>query len=1099
MEVVQTQSIKWNLIDTLKTDLGGTDNIHDFDDNGGRVPTYSWDSVSSNLLTNLQLLNRQGAATFTGWLSNTYSGSVSASNVEDQTIIYFEKNYPTELNKNKRKIISYRDIINNFENQDYKNDIQKAYILELDLSELEDWGRDYSESDKKKIGLFILDYFFPPPNDDPTLNSSNKTYMSFDAGSNMPDKIFGNMDQVINLVTPLNIADSALTESHLNGKNYYFFPTSQTNEPYVYESNIYTQNNYNLNLLLTTPEYNRNNRYDFKIDIKDKANNPLTTLLFNSDNKSGPSVTYLSESINQLQNNGNISASSDKMVSLTELNRLKQDKNLIKLLFDLKRSGDWEQANASNISNQMKDGRVIFSTIDRLCALYSRCINQNTLYHYNTKLILYRFDGIGLSDEQKMLNKIEYMKEKMIAFTNQNVIIQQFLDIIINSKKSILQDFNQRVIFKYKLNTDVQKICSFFSRKLIEITNIQLDSIINGLQTKKSGVNNNEYNNLLNQYNSKPELMNLSNQQQITTLSDQQKKDIDNLFNSIKNFNFGFDVELTQLSLLFGSSVTIENVLTFTNLLKNVIKNGQYSEGQYGYYKYTLINKIKEIFAEIIRYNPDKISLTKSKRNDYLYYKDKLFLYESIENLLTYLNLLQQKDMNISNIIELLKNINTTNYSKTTDQIDFVESNNTYNKTLQDIINEIIENIPNPIVGGDPINNKKRKDERSGEEDIIEPFKKYKPINNENTIENTIENISIQLLNEFIKLSESISSITTILLKKNDKENTYKKRKLDEYNSMNDKQTTFDEFISKLLEMNLNETTVNEISVCIVEYINNVSSLFIEMINLYEIDTIKKVLDSKSKLKDYIYIHIQMCFLFGIPFYYKYSNEPKYFIENAVDRQDKNANQVLNSEIYGILFDYLEIQGNYEGIRKLFEIVISSFEKTSHPEYTKKMVLMIWMSKIIKNQNRTVGFNILLILFSYFNKIFIENIKICYPDDYTERGYYDGLFSYDTSLFNYGDLQILPIQRINDTLFLRNLTIYSKNIDYTNELLQHISKQSVVNGELTIFSQSTRKKRKLGGKTRKIKSILNHKTSKNKKMKSILNHKYKTCKNKKHL
>ena len=433
---------QWNLPQDLRVRLGKTDSIHDFDDNGGRVPTNCWNSVSQNLLANLYGLQYQQSMGFTQWLQQPtiYGNNVSASKVEEQTIIWFENNNPFELRTNNRLKYTYREFLNP------SNIIpDNIDILELDIGDLEDWNMNYSNIERKQIGLAILNFFFPPSRDQPVINSQQPTYISFDAHSNMPDKIFGEMDQVVNLVTPLNISDSAGTESHLNGKNYYLFP-EPPQQPYIFDSNIYSNGAALLDLQITKPNYERNTRYDFNLNIATQQG--ASQLRFNPDNRSGPSVTYLSESINNISTRKQIYLDPSKMVDLSPLNSLSNKDLLIKILFDLKRGGDWEQANAAKKANNFTartNSRTIFASIDRLCALYSRCIQQNTIYHFSTSMILYRFKGAGQTPQQIKSNKISFLNEKIKNLFDLNTKIS-YLTTRLN-QDDIMNGINKSIIF----------------------------------------------------------------------------------------------------------------------------------------------------------------------------------------------------------------------------------------------------------------------------------------------------------------------------------------------------------------------------------------------------------------------------------------------------------------------------------------------------------------------------------------------------------------------------------------------------------------------------------------------------------------------------
>lgn len=288
------------------------------------------------------------------------------------------------------------------------------------------------------------------------------TYITFDAGSNVISKIFGLLDQVFNLITPLNIADSATTgENHLvtekgkriGVKNVYAFPDNgESGAPlYQYTSNVISQNYAGLNLTLNSDvrQYNEENKYNFQVNLQIVDDTPSTTqkyaydigsinnvinneLQFSSDEKSGPSVSYLSEMIQYVQNKKDgstinpkdIPAPESKMINLRQIvdpicasfetiavpdQRHRLYEHLIEILFDMKRSGDWEQCNSAYVLNtaatpegvppNIYKGRVILCTIDRLCALYSKCIGQSNIWHYSSHIICTRFIQ-GLTDEE---------------------------------------------------------------------------------------------------------------------------------------------------------------------------------------------------------------------------------------------------------------------------------------------------------------------------------------------------------------------------------------------------------------------------------------------------------------------------------------------------------------------------------------------------------------------------------------------------------------------------------------------------------------------------------------------------------------------------
>jgi hypothetical protein len=214
---------------------------------------------------------------------------------------------------------------------------------------------------------------------DVAFNTKKQTYMTFDANSNIPTKIFGLLDQVINLVTPLNIADSASDYHHLvvdtsqkraSVKNKYVFPFNTTDttpgkQVYLYNSNIYTMRD-GVNLYIERPtvvgvndEYGEKNKYDFKVYASKISNNgdnidPCEILSFTNQDgttySSGPGVKYLSNMIDyNVRTLPKPEPSNSAIAPLDSdcMNKFNIDNKPKALYYDLKRSGDWEQCIAA--------------------------------------------------------------------------------------------------------------------------------------------------------------------------------------------------------------------------------------------------------------------------------------------------------------------------------------------------------------------------------------------------------------------------------------------------------------------------------------------------------------------------------------------------------------------------------------------------------------------------------------------------------------------------------------------------------------------------------------------------------------------------------
>jgi hypothetical protein len=666
--------------DNYRVFLAGADSIHDFDDRGGRVLESSWDSLNTLLRNNLDTISigevQDNEKYYTNWLSRNSGGVVtSASQVEAQTIEYFEgqSELSIPLNVASAKILTYRQILDAIQQTDGNTINEKVYqaglnifgnyetnILDVDMEPIEDWDIDYSPQDKIVIGLFFLNFFFPPPpqNEDPAaFNTRIPSYMTFDAGSNIPSKIFGLLDQVINLVTPLNIADSALGETHLVAdksqkragvKNRYEFPINVANR-FEYRSNIYTRSEQILYITSPTAEpYSEKNRYQFNINIAPTnligqlatAIAPMQ-IVFDPQHNSGPSVKYLSNLVAWNGEPGTAPYLEGKMADLTTLvQTLGTDK---KLLLDLKRSGDWEQCNAAYVINtnpgSLKN-RVILCTIDRLCSLYSRCIGQNTIWHHSTHLKFYRFPGGDVDIAQIMAEQEAKQKAAAKVAAETIASIKPSIGAVLRSLVPILPIEDVRVISKV---------------------------ILRGMKSKEK--NPNIFKNDLF----------FSNVARLYLLQTFYEMHV--LLNTTDPHAF-----FKKISTLFGQSVTPLNYEPFIAYLNKPIvtldkDNITYilEKCKFGYYDYITLISMKDVFYSILTFDATKISRSIDIKN----YKEDLEkngFFAFLENMRDF----SREKLGID--IILLQRMIELRYEGNTIR----ESNTTYYNALQHIINEIL-------------------------------------------------------------------------------------------------------------------------------------------------------------------------------------------------------------------------------------------------------------------------------------------------------------------------------------------------------------------------------------------------------------------------
>ena len=493
--------------------LAGIDSIHDFNDPGGRVK--QWNPTNELLQTSLQSLLTNPTFSvqpdsneyYTKWLASITQKEVSSvSMVEDQTIVYYEKRFSAELNTHETGVLTYRKVLNLIDrlrktegmavndaiyeagNQLY-GDYSQTGILDIDMEPTENWDVHYSPEEKTHIGLFFLNYFFPPPNSDSAYNTSIPAYMTFDAMSNIPSKIFGLLDQVVNLVTPLNIADSATTgETHLavdksqkraKVKNKYEFPVNDaTQTKFLYTSPLYTADTTSWSIRKPSggAEYTEQTRFPFTLDIEIRGRTPSHTerVVFDNEHSHGPSVSYLSRLID-----GRNAYPENKMVDLESLAGAFRADGQMAVFLDMKRSGDWEQCNAAYVLNKGSEshskGRVILCTIDRLCALYSRCIGQNALLHYGTHLKLYRFPGKDLTPDE--IRQIQEKKREQLQR-----VLEKYRTVVeairIRLRESILPHI-RNILADVKMGDDSRQISipRIFKRKRQNVVNRWLTAV----------------------------------------------------------------------------------------------------------------------------------------------------------------------------------------------------------------------------------------------------------------------------------------------------------------------------------------------------------------------------------------------------------------------------------------------------------------------------------------------------------------------------------------------------------------------------------------------------------------------------------------------
>lgn len=310
-------------------------------------------------------------------LMTNHNVSSATSNYENSVKTYYETQ---PIMSTTTEYLTYDDIINGRSGWDgIVGGVSNAVCIEL--------GKKYNSfaaimADKKQnvVAEFILKYMFP--------NQNTNVYLTFDAKTGIMRSLFREIEQVFHLITPANIADSASTSFNRlrNGRNVFQFPGQSI---HTFHSNLFSSNT---EMKFENKGFNDKNNYGFALSIKPASGGSEMVFPFSAKQSSGPSVNYLVDLLLNKPTNSK---------TMLNLENLKKQKSLIDngILFDLKRSGDYEQVNAAKVISK-ELGNIIVSTIDILCSVYARTIHQPVIRHLGEKLYLYRFSNLGPVDKE---------------------------------------------------------------------------------------------------------------------------------------------------------------------------------------------------------------------------------------------------------------------------------------------------------------------------------------------------------------------------------------------------------------------------------------------------------------------------------------------------------------------------------------------------------------------------------------------------------------------------------------------------------------------------------------------------------------------------
>lgn len=336
-----------------------------------------------------------------------------------------------------------------------------------------------AENQKKRniVGNFIINYMFPD------YQGNEPVAITFDAASGKVTKVFSGMGQVKALITPQNISDSATTQldpfsafkEFGHKRTEFLFPQREGETTWTAKSQYYSKNWCKIEY--ENVDFNTNSPNGFRIKISwwnQLIPNPSIVASFTIDyatlgysnpkNKSGsaasgPSAPYLRglietiidkgkvDALRILNNDTSLQPDSSTIIPLYEMvstiyNSLTgpsisdtdegAKQKITGLLLDLKRAGDYEQANAATWAKDFDPSlKVILSTGDVLCSTYSRSMGQSCILQGigpssgqgADAIALFRFPTTGINsslpeDYDKVKSFFDSMEESMRKLTD---------------------------------------------------------------------------------------------------------------------------------------------------------------------------------------------------------------------------------------------------------------------------------------------------------------------------------------------------------------------------------------------------------------------------------------------------------------------------------------------------------------------------------------------------------------------------------------------------------------------------------------------------------------------------------------------------------
>lgn len=345
---------------------------------------------------------------------------------------------------------------------------------------------DLIDEHKSIVATAILEFLFGVPTEPQGI------FFTYDASTNITRDICINLNDtqkpgfyVGQLITPQNVCDSAISCSNsgvfkdmsFNGD--VLIPDEGTHNKrtrFVFNLEDNTSNFFSKDFttfkLKKLPErpFNLYHPYnlDYIISLKNGDAEKDVSIAFSVDDtnkkgKDGPSVPYL-ESIISDRPIADVKCATVEqlLIKIGEMYSMDEFRNRInRVLFDIKRSGDHEQANALWVFNNTENNphRGVFQTLDILSALYSRILGNPTIItSKSTQMNMYK----GIPNTP---NPDELAKQKLISLLSYvNRILGVYLSVVSVYEDSKINELITHLNTRNEFASNTDTFVTYFIR-----------------------------------------------------------------------------------------------------------------------------------------------------------------------------------------------------------------------------------------------------------------------------------------------------------------------------------------------------------------------------------------------------------------------------------------------------------------------------------------------------------------------------------------------------------------------------------------------------------------------------------------------------------